>query len=119
MLLQDSVTAVMSLSRNELRNIWRFEFIGEAGLDAGGVAREWFQLVSEKMFDPDMGLWLNSVQNQMCMKINPASKICCPQDHLLYYRFLGRVMGKALFDSQLVAGHMVQYLYKHMLGKQI
>jgi len=116
MLLQDSVTAVMSLSRNELRNIWRFEFIGEAGLDAGGVAREWFQLVSEKMFDPDMGLWLNSVQNQMCMKINPASKICCPQDHLLYYRFLGRVMGKALFDSQLVAGHMVQYLYKHMLG---
>mmetsp|Transcript_24044 Transcript_24044/g.31989 ORF Transcript_24044/g.31989 Transcript_24044/m.31989 type:complete len:266 (-) Transcript_24044:191-988(-) len=25
-------------------------------------------------------------------------------------------MGKALFDRQLVAGHMVQHLYKHMLG---
>jgi hypothetical protein len=25
-------------------------------------------------------------------------------------------MGKALFDRQLVAGHMVQYLYKHLLG---
>jgi len=25
-------------------------------------------------------------------------------------------MGKALFDRQLVAGHMVQYIYKHMLG---
>lgn len=25
-------------------------------------------------------------------------------------------MGKALFDRQLVAGHMVQYLYKHILG---
>jgi hypothetical protein len=37
-------------------------------------------------------------------------------DHLVYYRFLGRVMGKALFDRQLVAGHLVQYLYKHMLG---
>jgi hypothetical protein len=34
----------------------------------------------------------------------------------VYYRFLGRVMGKALFDRQLVAGHMVQNLYKHMLG---
>jgi len=34
----------------------------------------------------------------------------------VYYRFLGRVMGKALFDRQLVAGHMVQNLYKHILG---
>lgn len=25
-------------------------------------------------------------------------------------------MGKALFDRQLVAGHMAQYLYKHILG---
>jgi hypothetical protein len=25
-------------------------------------------------------------------------------------------MGKALFDGQLVNGHMVQYIYKHMLG---
>jgi HECT-domain (ubiquitin-transferase) len=35
---------------------------------------------------------------------------------LVYFRFLGRVMGKALFDRQLVAGHMVQNIYKHMLG---
>jgi len=37
-------------------------------------------------------------------------------DYLVYYRFLGRVMGKALFDGQLVVGHMVQYMYKHILG---
>ena len=37
-------------------------------------------------------------------------------DHLVYYRFLGRVIGKALFDRQLVTGHMVQYIYKHLLG---
>jgi hypothetical protein len=28
-------------------------------------------------------------------------------------------MGKALFDKQLVQGHMVQYIYKHMLGSPI
>lgn len=37
-------------------------------------------------------------------------------DYLVYYRFLGRVMGKALFDTQIVAGHMVQFIYKHLLG---
>jgi E3 ubiquitin-protein ligase NEDD4 len=48
--------AVMSLSREDLRKIWRFEFVGEMGIDAGGLAREWFQLVSEEIFDPDHGL---------------------------------------------------------------
>jgi hypothetical protein len=72
-LLGDSVDAVMSLSRRDLRKLWRFEFIGEAGIDAGGLAREWFQLVSQEIFDPDMGLWQSSQVNQMCMQINPAS----------------------------------------------
>ena len=34
----------------------------------------------------------------------------------MYYRFLGRVMGRALLDRQLISGHMVQHLYKHILG---
>ena len=72
-LLGDSVDAVMSLSRKDLRKLWRFEFIGEAGIDAGGLAREWFQLVTQEIFDPDMGLWQSSQVNQMCMQINPAS----------------------------------------------
>mmetsp|Transcript_29660 Transcript_29660/g.53632 ORF Transcript_29660/g.53632 Transcript_29660/m.53632 type:complete len:741 (+) Transcript_29660:238-2460(+) len=114
-LLGDSVDAVMSLSRKDLRKLWRFEFIGEAGIDAGGLAREWFQLVTSEIFDPDMGLWQSSQVNQMCMQINPASEYCC-EDHLVYFRFLGRVMGKALFDRQLVSGHMVQHLYKHLLA---
>jgi hypothetical protein len=42
--------------------------------------------------------------------------ISCPDDHLVYFRFLGRVMGRALFDRQLIKGHMVRHLYKHMLG---
>jgi hypothetical protein len=74
-LLEDSVDAVMSLSRKDLRKLWRFEFIGEAGIDAGGLAREWFQLVTHEMFDPDMGFWQPSEANQMCMQINPASSM--------------------------------------------
>jgi hypothetical protein len=72
-LLGDSVDAVMSLSRKDLRKLWRFEFIGEMGIDAGGLAREWFELVTKEIFDPDMGLWQSSVTNQMQMTINPAS----------------------------------------------
>jgi E3 ubiquitin-protein ligase NEDD4 len=68
------------------------------------------------VFDPDSGLWLSSEGNQMLMRINPASEVSCPEDHLIYFRFLGRVLGKALFEGQIVSGHMVQYLYKYLLG---
>ena len=115
-LLSDSMAAVMSLSAKDLRKVWRFEFIGEAGIDAGGLAREWFELVTEECFDPDMGLWQPCATNQMCLQINPASEISCPEDHLYYFRFIGRIMGKAMFDRQLVKGHMVKNLYKHILG---
>ena len=115
-LLSDSIKAVMSLGREDLRKIWRFDFMGETGIDAGGLAKEWFHEVTRSIFDADSGLWVSSEGNQMHMRINPASKVSCPQDHLIYFRFLGRVLGKALFEGQLVAGHMVQYLYKYMLG---
>ena len=32
-LLSDSINAVMSLGREDLRKIWRFEFMGEMGID--------------------------------------------------------------------------------------
>jgi hypothetical protein len=72
-LLEDSVDAVMSLNRKDLRKHWRFEFINEVGLDAGGLAREWFELVTKQIFDPNVALWQTSETNQMCMQINPAS----------------------------------------------
>lgn len=114
-MLSDSIDAVMSLNRRDLRKTWRFDFIQEEGLDAGGLTREWFQLVSTQIFNPDLGLFVSSSANQMNMEINPASSICC-EDHLVYYRFFGRVLGKALFDGQSVTGNMTPYLFKHLLG---
>ena len=63
----------MSLGRDDLRKAWKIEFLGEEAIDAGGVTREWFQLVTEQIYDPEVGLWLSSANNQMCVNINPAS----------------------------------------------
>eukprot|EP00520_Triparma_pacifica_P009038 CAMPEP_0118638432 /NCGR_PEP_ID=MMETSP0785-20121206/3680_1 /TAXON_ID=91992 /ORGANISM="Bolidomonas pacifica, Strain CCMP 1866" /LENGTH=753 /DNA_ID=CAMNT_0006529679 /DNA_START=80 /DNA_END=2338 /DNA_ORIENTATION=+ len=114
-LMDDSIKGIMALDASQLRNMFRFEFIGEPGIDAGGVAREWFQLVAEQLFHPDFGLWQYSAVNQMCMQINASSGVA-NGDHLRYYRFTGRVLGKALFDGQLIPSHMIRHLYKHLLG---
>ncbi|KAJ8601017.1 hypothetical protein CTAYLR_007955 [Chrysophaeum taylorii] len=114
-LLEDSMEAIESITQPDMRKIFRFEFIGEPGVDAGGVAREWFQLVSDTLFNPDFALWSYSSINQMCMQINPSSGIA-NDEHLRYFHFTGRLLGKALFDRQIVSGHLVRPLYKHILG---
>ena len=35
---------------------------------------------------------------------------------MIYFRFIGRVVGRALFDGKLIKGHMVRMIYKHILG---
>jgi len=114
-LLQDSINAVMSLDHNDLRKVWRFSFIEEDAIDAGGVSREWFESVSKAMFDPSFGLWTSTTLHQNKMQINPSSGQCHEND-LSLFRFLGRVMGKALFDHHLVSTHMIQSMYKNILG---
>lgn len=114
-MLGDSLSGIMSLSQKDLRKIWRIQFAGEEGIDAGGLTREWYHLITQELFNPENGLWIFSSTNQMCMQINPASGIVM-EEHLIYFRFLGRVIGKALFDRQLVAGHMARHFYKLLLG---
>lgn len=45
-----------SLNYNFFFRLW-IEFDGEIGLDYGGVAREWFYLLSKEMFNPYYGLF--------------------------------------------------------------
>jgi len=45
-LLSDSIKAVMSLGRDDMQKIWRFEFMGEPGIDAGGLAKVSLTFVS-------------------------------------------------------------------------
>lgn len=114
-LLDDSMRAIESVRPEQLRERFRFEFLGEPGVDAGGVAREWFQLCSEQLFNPDIALFQYSSINQMCMQINPSSGQA-NDEHLQYFHFAGRLLGKALFDGQLVQCHLVRPLYKHLLA---
>lgn len=56
--LEDSYRRILSVKRPDLlkARLW-VEFEGEKGLDYGGLAREWFFLMSKEMFNPYYGLF--------------------------------------------------------------
>ena len=48
--------------------LW-IEFDGEIGLDYGGVAREWFYLLSKEMFNPYYGLFEYSATDNYTLQV--------------------------------------------------
>lgn len=60
-LFDTSYQAVMSHSNADtLKTRLYVVFDGDKGLDYGGLAREWFYLLSREMFNPYYGLFENS-----------------------------------------------------------
>lgn len=120
-ILEDSYRQVHSIPSNKVdtlkTKLW-IEFDGEVGLDYGGVAREWFYLLSKEMFNPYYGLFEYSATDNYTLQINPNSGVC-NEDHLLYFKFIGRVAGMAVYHGKLLDGFFIRPFYKMMLGKSI
>jgi len=44
-----------------MRGKLNIKFNSEEGADVGGITREWFQILSREMFNPNYGLFKTSV----------------------------------------------------------
>jgi len=53
-LVSDSL-AELSKKRDDLKKKLRVTFVGEHGLDMGGLTKEWFLLLIRQIFSPDYG----------------------------------------------------------------
>ena len=54
----------------ELRKQLVVQFQGEDGLDEGGVSREYFRLIIEKIFSPDFGLFIYDDEEKFLIHLN-------------------------------------------------
>ncbi|KNC56410.1 E3 ubiquitin-protein ligase NEDD4 [Thecamonas trahens ATCC 50062] len=114
-MFQDTVPAIMSKDPSELQKRYRVVLRGEEGLDYGGVSREYFFQISREMFNPYYGLFEYSATDNYTLQINRFSNI--NEDHLLYFRAIGRIMAVAVLNHKFVDAFFVRHFYKAMLGK--
>lgn len=92
-------------------------FHGEEGVDAGGVTREWFQVLSRQMFNPDYALFIPVASDRTTFHPNKLSKV--NEEHLLFFKFIGRIIGKALYEGRALDCHFSRAVYKRILGKTV
>ncbi|KAK9930153.1 hypothetical protein M0R45_027205 [Rubus argutus] len=115
-ILEDSYNQLRMRSTQDLKGRLTVHFQGEEGIDAGGLTREWYQLLSRVIFDKG-ALLFTTVGNESTFQPNPNSVY--QTEHLSYFKFVGRVVGKALFDGQLLDVHFTRSFYKHILGAKV
>ncbi|KAG0455259.1 hypothetical protein HPP92_024551 [Vanilla planifolia] len=87
-ILEDSYNQLRMRSPQDLKGRLTVHFQGEEGIDAGGLTREWYQLLSRVIFDKG-ALLFTTVGNESTFQPNPNSVY--QTEHLSYFKFVGRV----------------------------
>ncbi|KAA6377287.1 MAG: putative E3 ubiquitin-protein ligase Itchy [Streblomastix strix] len=113
-ILEDSFSAVMMKDPSKLKLRLNVLLFVEDAVDYGGISRKWFTLILPEITNPNYALFKGGGDvDKYIFHINSLSYV--NQDHLQYFRFLGRVLVKALFQNFQVDTHFSHLIYKTLL----
>ena len=96
---------------------WKIEFKDEPALDYGGPARDFFHNLSKAIFDLNFGLFIQT--DDYNLSVNPNSGILHGENHLIYFRFVGRMIALCLLHQIVLDCTFSNIFYKSLLNLEI
>ena len=112
--LEDSFRETQRLSDRDMRKELHIQFSGEMCMDAGGIMKEWLNILIKELFAEQLQLFQRAKTEEVGYIISSSSN--CQSE--LYY-FTGRVLAKAVFENIPVASPLCKSLFKHLLGHAV
>ncbi|XP_059470269.1 probable E3 ubiquitin-protein ligase HECTD2 [Neocloeon triangulifer] len=132
-LVSDSLNEIAS-KQGELKKKLKVSFIGEPGLDMGGLTKEWFLLLVRQIFEPDYGMFVYhrhshsywfSTEDTMDMNEdqyavgNISEEDLAQAPGLREYHLIGVLMGLAVYNSTILDLHLPAVCYRKLLSPPI
>lgn len=105
-----SVSEVVGTGQEEIKKGLRIEFLGEEGLDSGGLRKEWFLLLVREVFDPEHGLFVYDEDSHYCY-FNPGTFETSDQFFLV-----GAVLGLAIYNSTILDVALPPFAFRKLLA---
>ncbi|KAF2366386.1 HECT domain [Trinorchestia longiramus] len=87
----------------------------EAGVDGGGLFREFLSELLKSSFDPNRGFFLLTRENTLYP--NPTAHLL-HEDFQAHYYFIGRMLGKALYEKLLVEIPLAGFFLSKLLSRK-
>mgnify|MGYP000712036825 CR=1 FL=1 len=120
-LMEDALPQLSRLHADALKKQLQVEFIGEQGMDAGGLTQELFEMVTRELMKPAYGLFVYNEELRTywydCSHVGASPEE--QQKKLDLYRTAGVVVGTACFHGVSIHANFPSVLYKKLLGHKI
>ncbi|KAL6751920.1 hypothetical protein V8C86DRAFT_2767494 [Haematococcus lacustris] len=116
-LLSDGFTQLASLTAEQLKTRVRVQFVdeeglAEAGIDGGGLFKDFMEGLMRDGFGGDSGLFVANSQRELY----PAPSAAFSPVTRMLLRFLGAMLGKALWEGLLLELPLARFFLKSMRG---
>lgn len=102
-ILDSSMKATKNFSTSDWCKSFEITFVGEQGLDWGGLRREWFEILCSALFDPENQLF-HRFKNDKQGLVHPNPRRPAHLK-LKHYEYAGRIVSKCLYESSLGSGY--------------
>ncbi|KAG0474138.1 hypothetical protein HPP92_015995 [Vanilla planifolia] len=103
-IFEDAFRRLSILTAEELKGSIRVSYLNEfgveeAGIDGGGIFKDFMENITQAAFNVEYGLFKETSDHLLYP--NPGSGVIHEQ-HLQYFDFLGKLLGKAMYEGILV-----------------
>ena len=114
-ILHDSFNQLYSKKAQEWLYKFSVNFVGESGIDAGGVTIDFFTTITEELFNSNNALFKQT--DNKCYLPNPSSGV--NPEHLQYFRFAGKIIARSIIQENCVNAHLTTSFLRQILHQQI
>ena len=109
-LIQDTLQQLSRYQSEDYRKPLKVQFVGEQGIDEGGVRKEFFQLLIKELFDVNYGMFTVDEETRV-YQFNPLSL-----ESSIEFELIGIVLGLALYNSIILDIRFPLFIYKKLLN---
>jgi hypothetical protein len=113
-LLEDALKGIVSCERKaSLKRPLKVVFQGEEGIDAGGVRREFFSLITRQLFTPDFGMFSEEADTRY---------LWFAMDSLeanIQFELVGSLIGIAIYNGVILDVHFPMVVYRKLKRESV
>jgi hypothetical protein len=111
-LVEDTMDQIARIPPAEFKKPLKVQFVGEEGVDEGGVQKEFFLLMIRKLLDPQYAMFKVNEDTRL-LWFNSASL-----ESRVQFELIGILMGIAIYNSVILDVRFPPVLYRRLMGKK-
>lgn len=119
-IVEDGYRQLAALRPHALKGVIRVKFINqqgldEAGIDQDGVFKEFLEETIKRVFDPSLNLFKTTSDQ----RLYPSPISYVQDNHLQLFEFVGRMLGKAVYEGIVVDVPFASFFLSQLLGQTL